>query len=326
MNFRKSLYILVTLAIASISVVGGVTSANAAAVTPITDLPPLEVNTLTPAFSMGITQTTGTSVTTNDMTYIQLTAADWAPQICTGNVSQQPLSTCGLRLFHDNVEVTNVVVSHSAGTSVLTILFPRGSYPIGWDAGVGSVWRVDFAAGAFLTSGLVYGTFSFKEGGNQWNAGTSTWAGPIYVDTADKIIVNFTKVTFAPNGGSGTLTSQQARTNTALTSVTNNNLSRAGFTFGGWATSQANADAGTVAYADGANYNFGSVSRTLYAIWTPIPGYVAPSSGNTPSETTTLAQTGKNPKTMLLEGIAALSLVAMGLLLISSSMRNKNKA
>lgn len=71
-------------------------------------------------------------------------------------------------------------------------------------------------------------------------------------------------VTFNANGGSGMMNPQTASTSTALTT---NAFTKDGYTFGGWATSQANATAGTVAYADGASYPFTS-SETLYAIWT----------------------------------------------------------
>ena len=75
-------------------------------------------------------------------------------------------------------------------------------------------------------------------------------------------------VTFNPSGGSITTTTQTASTATNLTSASSLGLSRTGYTFGGWATSAANATAGTVAYADSASYSFSS-STTLYAIWTP---------------------------------------------------------
>ena len=41
---------------------------------------------------------------------------------------------------------------------------------------------------------------------------------------------------------------------------------KSGYIFRGWATSQANANAGTVAYAAGANYT-GNAALTLYAVW-----------------------------------------------------------
>ena len=73
-------------------------------------------------------------------------------------------------------------------------------------------------------------------------------------------------VTFNANSGSITTTSQTADTATNLNSATSLGLSRSGYIFGGWASSAANATAGTVAYADGASYPFTS-SSTLYAIW-----------------------------------------------------------
>jgi uncharacterized repeat protein (TIGR02543 family) len=70
-------------------------------------------------------------------------------------------------------------------------------------------------------------------------------------------------VTFNANGGSGTMTPQAANTSTALTL---NTFTRANYNFAGWSTTPT----GTVAYADGATYNF-AADLTLYAQWTLLP-------------------------------------------------------
>ncbi|PZU86775.1 MAG: hypothetical protein DI529_08140 [Chryseobacterium sp.] len=71
-------------------------------------------------------------------------------------------------------------------------------------------------------------------------------------------------VTFNGNGNTGgTMAAQSANTATALTT---NTFSKTGYNFGGWASSVANATAGTVAYTDHATYPFSS-STTLYSIW-----------------------------------------------------------
>lgn len=70
-------------------------------------------------------------------------------------------------------------------------------------------------------------------------------------------------VTFNANTGTGTMAAQTASSATALTA---NAFAKTGYAFGGWASSTANATAGTVAYANQGSYPFTS-STTLYAIW-----------------------------------------------------------
>jgi uncharacterized repeat protein (TIGR02543 family) len=81
----------------------------------------------------------------------------------------------------------------------------------------------------------------------------------LYVDVSYTLEIQ-TSVTFHSNytGGASDIT-QSASTTTALRS---NTFSRTGYTFGGWASTPS----GSLAYADGANYDFTS-STDLYAIW-----------------------------------------------------------
>lgn len=89
-------------------------------------------------------------------------------------------------------------------------------------------------------------------------------------------------VTFKKNGGTGTDDQTQSipyNTSTALSS-----LATIGYTapsckqFKGWATSEANANAGTIAYADGANITI-TAATTLWASWEYITYTVAKGSG-----------------------------------------------
>ena len=79
----------------------------------------------------------------------------------------------------------------------------------------------------------------------------------------------------------------------AVTALSTNAYTRPGYTFAGWATSQADANAGTVAYVDGANYDF-LADTTLYAIWTANSngGSGGGSGGASGSTSTDLANTG----------------------------------
>ena len=70
-------------------------------------------------------------------------------------------------------------------------------------------------------------------------------------------------LTFDANGGSGNMADIQG---SGATTLTANAYTKSGFTFLGWATSQANADARTVEYDDKADYTL-NADATLYAVW-----------------------------------------------------------
>ena len=85
---------------------------------------------------------------------------------------------------------------------------------------------------------------------------------------------NTYRVQFHRNGASEA-TVYQNFTYDVAQNLTANSYTRTGYTFGGWATSKARADAGTVDYTDGQNVN--NLTSTnegtyhLYAKWTPNP-------------------------------------------------------
>ena len=102
------------------------------------------------------------------------------------------------------------------------------------------------------------------------NGSGSAWAFSAPYTTAANLTlyaqwaIQYT-VTFNDNYTSPTpLTTTQS--SHVAANLTSNPWTRSGYTFGGWATSSANATAGTVAYANNASYPFTS-STTLYAIW-----------------------------------------------------------
>lgn len=71
-------------------------------------------------------------------------------------------------------------------------------------------------------------------------------------------------LTYNANGGTGSMSNTVGAGTVTLRA---NAYTKDGYVFAGWATSQANADAGTIAYADrDANYNL-SADATLYAVW-----------------------------------------------------------
>ena len=70
-------------------------------------------------------------------------------------------------------------------------------------------------------------------------------------------------LTYDANGGTGSMSDVEG---TGSITLTANAFTKTGYTFLGWATSQDNADAHTVAYADKAAYTL-SETTTLYAVW-----------------------------------------------------------
>ncbi len=75
-------------------------------------------------------------------------------------------------------------------------------------------------------------------------------------------------VTFLANGGSGTMASQSAISATALTA---NAFTKSSSTFAGWSLTSG----GSLAYADGASYDF-TANITLYALWNTVSAPPAP--------------------------------------------------
>lgn len=72
-------------------------------------------------------------------------------------------------------------------------------------------------------------------------------------------------VTYNANSGSGAPTAQTKWYNEALV-LSSSKPTKGGYVFKGWATSQANAKAGTVNYASGASYG-SNAALTLWAVW-----------------------------------------------------------
>jgi uncharacterized repeat protein (TIGR02543 family) len=74
-------------------------------------------------------------------------------------------------------------------------------------------------------------------------------------------------IVYDANGGTGTM-SNQTLAYLSSAPLRPNNYILTGKTFRGWSTTQANADAGIVAYADGAVYTMSTPdNKTLYAAW-----------------------------------------------------------
>lgn len=86
-------------------------------------------------------------------------------------------------------------------------------------------------------------------------------------------IANTYTVTYNGNGNTGGSTANSSHTYNSAKALTSNGYTKTGYTFAGWATSQANADAGSVAHTNGKSVtNLTSTNGdtvTLFAVWTP---------------------------------------------------------
>ena len=80
-------------------------------------------------------------------------------------------------------------------------------------------------------------------------------------------------VVFNANGGTGSISNQAFTYDVAQKLTANTTITRTGYTFAGWATSQANANAGTVAHTDNKSVSNLTTAQNgtvnLYAVWTP---------------------------------------------------------
>lgn len=244
---KFSLKAFIALIVATgISLAGFVAPAYAAG-TGLSSVPSFTARELTPAFTLTYTYTSGLDTSTNfwvDFSQLNL------PSSCTPSATTA-WADCGISSFtlldgsNNSISTTGMTVERDGGNKVR---FRKAS-----NLGTISSIVINIASSVLRASSVVGNTSAeFKYADN------SQLTAAYQITTA-----NSYSVTFDPNGGSGTMASQSTNATTALSS---NTYTRSGYTFGGWATSQANASAGTVAYADGANYDFLSAT-TLYAIW-----------------------------------------------------------
>ena len=101
-----------------------------------------------------------------------------------------------------------------------------------------------------ITSTNTEYTFSGNSNGAIEISWTQTSSKALYFKKIT-VVYNSTKtVTFAANGGVGTMSNQSA---CSITNLTTNTFTRTGYTFSGWNTA---ADGSGTAYSNGANYNF----------------------------------------------------------------------
>lgn len=128
--------------------------------------------------------------------------------------------------------------------------------------------------------------------GTAYNAG-ATYTGNAALTLYAQWYAPYT-VSFNANSGSGAPGNQTKVYNTTL-KLSTTQPTRTGYTFKGWATTQARANAGTVDYSSGADYTT-NASATLYAVWQINTWSVTydgngATGGSTASQTKTYGQT-----------------------------------
>lgn len=274
----------------------------------------------TPAFTVTLSSTNPLTVTSPGFLAVRLGSLYWtfnSTQFssCTGTYrSLSALSACGLTvkmngndapagtgafLLQNDVYVYFPVGSTfgNTGSSVITINFA----PAVFNVAVNSTNRFNIIPGLLV----------------DLNGTGASWAGggaPVIQ------VLGTSTVTFSRNYGSGTMSPSTATGSQALPA---NTLSRTGYTFKGWATSFAAAQAGTVTYTDGAVFTYGT-DTTLYAVWeADASGGTSDNSGNSTStdSSSSLATTGS--ENTWLYGLFASSILILGGVMVLARRMSK---
>lgn len=204
-------------------------------------------------------------------------------------------------------------LSQGQGELVLRISHPGERF------GPSGAVIVELQAGAFTVPQMREGywvTMSTKDGVyNDGDMGQLAFEPVVEKDT----------VSFNGNGGSGSMDAKDFTQNGLLPA---NKFSKDGYVFDGWATSQADADAGTVTHGDSALFAMtGDVE--LFAVWkladdTTGSGGSGNSDGSSDGET--LADTGDETKPIFVLGMLILLLGLLVLELGRSWSRRLSKS
>ena len=170
------------------------------------------------------------------------------------------------------VAVANSANYNTAGNVTFYAVWTAVNYTVTFNAngGTGTMSAMTFTvAGKALTANAFTRAGYTFAGWSKTATGAVTIANSANYATAGNVTlfavwtpINYA-ITFNANGGTGTMTNQTFTV--AGAALTKNTLTRAGYTFSGWATTAS----GTVAFADSANYNAAG-NVTLYAVWTAV--------------------------------------------------------
>ena len=164
------------------------------------------------------------------------------------------LTKCGIiDIKVSGASVANLATVGNDGSGFLIIYLSAPQTP-------GSI-EVQFSSGAFSVPSAL-GNYDFNMVARSGATSPSTILGT-YTQTVS-VAAGSQTVTFNGNGADGG--SMNPQTSNGSAALTLNAFTKTGYTFGGWATTQARADAGTVFRTNGAVHDF-AYSGTFYAIW-----------------------------------------------------------
>lgn len=263
MRLTKLSFALVTALVATVGV--GVVAVPANAVGgPAASIDQSTFAPSSPTQSFTITvPSSGASITNWLEIYVSLESVahlGWPPSNTCNMGAAAALSTCKVNSVSvGGSTVTDAVVSKMG--SMISLKRPlNGQTQQFFTSNTNNEVVISFAPGAFTapaTSGTNYQASVSYNG----TGAPSITPAPISVTAISQT------VTFDANGGTGSISAQTASQQTALTS-NNGSITRTGYNFTGWNTA---ANGSGTAYADGAQYSFGS-STTLYAQWTAAGG------------------------------------------------------
>lgn len=202
----------------------------------------------------------------------------------TGVLSSSAMTT-GTSTAYRRVNVTSATFNESTGvTTVAYTVYTQvtagnfqGSHFQNYNSNgnMGSTYTVNgtgtYSSASYTKTVAHNGSIHFYEGTKYTRSSGSTIKS--LTDVYWYPTLKTYAVSYNANGGSGAPSAQTKTWGTNLT-LSSTKPTRTGYTFKGWATSSANATAGTVAYAAGATYT-ANAAATLYAVWTPITYTVA---------------------------------------------------
>lgn len=334
MSIRKFAVIAPSLGLASALVLG--VSMAAHALTATSSVTTFDSATEAPAFTSSITllnagmtatQTVDNDIQPSSLTIYTDSSDKWTinttnfpnctTAYTTANVA--PPSVCGITLGADSIN--NVVRVYVPNTTNIQLNFQTGStVNNNWAYGTKN-FEFSFASGLWNTKTAGIVPFKMLLSGSFWDNAGSRWWGPLPTNTRSLGTVNLTvnsTITFDGNGSTDSMSPQSGYNTRA---ITGNTLTKPGYTFAGWATSQANANAGTVAYTDAASYNFVTGgTRTLYAVWATQPAAATTTAaGTTTSSSDNLASTGSNNSQLFgYAGALALTLMILGGVMVAA--------
>ena len=188
--------------------------------------------------------------------------SSWSVEGTDASLSSNPINPTTLTIGTSDATVTatfraleTYTISYAPGTGDIT--GSKDDETKTEDAAFNLPSTAVFTQDGFVQTGwaLTDGGEKAYELGGSYEANAAQTFYPVWTATST--------LSFDANGGSG---SMEGQIGFGEVKLSENLFTRSGYAFMGWATSQANATAGTVAYADMASYTI-TEDATLYAVW-----------------------------------------------------------